>query len=321
MVQDTACVVRPLNPDNESEIQHLIALFSRTSGSGGTRSRALRSAQYWRNATIRKFAALIAIAQGKIVAHCGFGCDKHSPTLGVLSHPAFDPDATELLPEIASQFDAVIEAQAARKGLSALISYRCSLDASIADKLLDELSVVTVAELSDETLGVSVGAKAFGRSGGRALHNVPASLRSRAAALYRAMGETVLNGAQSEDSVSKPYPADARAVEALRLPRSGWALLFVAPSLALSTTATLRMPEALERALLRWPHSAVCVDMADPRCAPMVALLQANGFSYSGILPALRGRESIVFTRGEHASNVPLGSELAISRRGSLLAS
>ena len=129
--------VRPLNPDNEVEIQHLVSLFKRCSSSG-ILSPSVLSARFWKGAVGRRFSSLIALADGKIIAHCGFGTEKNSPAMATLTHVMIDADYSENLEVILEGFEGLISSQMHRKGLSALVALRHGDGSSIVEELVND---------------------------------------------------------------------------------------------------------------------------------------------------------------------------------------
>ncbi|NDC38658.1 MAG: hypothetical protein EBZ48_11480 [Proteobacteria bacterium] len=299
-MKTSSITIRPLNPDNELEVHQLVALFERCP-QGAALSEAVLSPRFWQGAAGRRFTSLLAYYEGKLVAHCGFGTlARFSRERGAraskaanLSHLLITPAAAELVSAIAFRFNEVIEGQLCRKGINSLLAVHSS-GSDLSATLLKAMGLTQVAAFEDSSRFLQIYARSMD-SAPRTVEFLPAQLREVVTATFKTLQISTSDTDASE--LSDAVPADDLSVQPLPFSKAHRVLLLLTPSLLQRNEGGTLSKASIERLLEGRSATLVGIKISDRGCTDLSRIVQSLGFEYCGMLPALFGRDSILFAK------------------------
>lgn len=310
------------NPDDEAELRGLVKLFAAVYGESFP-SRDVYNIQFWNKHIGTRFSSLLALSRNKVIGHLALQPDRHARTNVQLAFPAIDPGYQPFSGELAGLAWEVIAKQSARQ------HWRSMYMKTMADRAMYQqigLEVFGMSEVAiypsyyrvcqDGALRPQVAIiyqRVFDRSalanGGCDTLYVPRKHLELCRHLYERVGLRRSFKAEPRTRAQYIVPADRRAVERQRLRGAGIAQVFVYPSLLDSFS---QVEHVMSCAADDVPPLMI-VSTQDPRCPSFCSFLEERGYHFSGVLPLLRNRESIVYHRvnGAAASELVLYSDTA----------
>jgi hypothetical protein len=299
-METTRVSIRPLNPDNDREVQQLVALAERCPKSE-LLSDAVYSAQFWKRASGRRFTGLIAVVEGKIVAHFGLGTlgrysrERGASTAGTasLSHIMIDPVAAHLVEQIGSGLRVVIGNQMSRKEITCLLALQSSGNQGSA-ALLQHLGLKPVAAFEDSSRFLQLFARSL-ETTPRSLEYLPAQLKEVVSSTLQALDipTSTTEAAELADAV----PADDLSVQPLPFSKGRRVLLLLTPSLLCRSAGGTIDRSSIDSLLKRRSTALLGIKLSDRGCTDLTRIVQSLGYEYCGILPSLFGRDSILFAK------------------------
>lgn len=298
--------IRPLNPDNELEVQQLVALF-RCSPQGAKLSEAVLSPRFWKGAAGRRFTSLLALHEGKIIAHCGFGTLARfsrepgacASTVATLSHVIVDPAAEGLVEKLAAQLISVLETQRGRKGVRSLLAVHSSGN-DLSARLLKAIGLNAVAAFEDSGRFLQISARSFDIAP-RSVEYLPAQLREVVSATFRAL--QIPTSTTDASELADALPADDLSMHPLPFSKARRVLLLLTPSLIQRNEGGALNSAAIQQLLEQRSATLLGIKIADRGCTDLSRIVQSLGFEYVGVLPSLFGRDSILFAKRTGSSS------------------
>ena len=314
-METTTVSIRPLNPDNDRDVQQLVALAERCPRAE-LLSDAVYSAQFWKRASGRRFTALAAVAEGRIVAHFGLGTlgrysrERGAGTAGTatISHLMIDPAAAHLIEEIGALARNMLEGQIRRKGISCVLALQSSANQSAAE-LLQQLGLKPVAAFDDTPRFLKLYARST-ETAPRSLEYLPAQLKEVVSSTLQALD--IPSSATEAAELADAVPADELSVQPLPFSKGRRVLLLLTPSLLYRGDGGTIDRASIEDLLKRSASALLGIKMSDRGCTDLTRIVQSLGYEYCGILPSLFGRDSILFAKRQ-VSTRPFHSDKRIA--------
>lgn len=303
--------IKAASPDNEVEIKALIDLFSRAYGDRFP-VKGVYEPKFWSTHINKRFISLLAYHNDQLCGHIAFQPERDHPRQVQVTLPVSDYAYLRANSIFASDVCEIVEDLASRQGWHSLYFFVfCSIPAMerisgdifglssvgfFPAYLPSDLSPVESDSNNDTACSIMVTARCFPsfQRFSTGILYVPQQHRRVVQDLYQEIGvqrefrEIDVNGQFEEAAI----PADCRAIERQFFKRAGVEQLFVHPSLV-STQEFIDNLSMKDGVLSQY----IFLDMRDRKCPDMCEDLEKLGFRFGGILPFVKGRESISYFR------------------------
>lgn len=299
------------SPDNKFEMQSIVELFEAVYGDTFPLS-SVYNMQYWQQHIGKRFTSILVYQGRKLVGHLAAqpeGSDgKMVQILFPLCHPSLRDDCDQILETAWAMF----EKQACRQQWQGIYYFAIAHAPEMVQFGERVLKVKSIAfcpayfpalgvaqsrannSLLSERADIIVGQRFFTPE-----HEKQRSIYvgkdhvDLVSKLYRAINlpRDIKTAANRDKLSSYPLPADRSAIETRFYAKSGILHAYIEPSLLTSESE-------LAKDFLR-PHSDstfIFVKAYDPRALEVAEWLEANEYEFSGILPFVHDRESLLFS-------------------------
>jgi hypothetical protein len=311
---------KALNPDNDVEVTQLTQLFTRVCGPSFPLT-PVYQARFWKTHAGVRFTSLLALHGKKVLAHLGIRPDRDDSSTVQIYLPVCDPEFIEQHAELHQQMLDIVKRQAERQGWRVLYCYvlddlaqmhffanevlhasevavwpAClpSLEIESQDPRRHVVVVQKVLQARPERTMLSL-------KGERDLLFVPEWHRPMCELVYASLG---LKGAfaselecradcedEQRGATCSALPADRRAIETRTYRQTGITLSCVEPGLVPSQRRTVEQLLSLGA-----PYHYVALNLHHARTPSFCAELEEVGYNFCGLLPFLRGKDSIIYS-------------------------
>jgi len=307
--------LKAANPDNEVEIKQLSNLFRRVYGKSFPID-SVYDPQFWRTHIGTRFISVIAVRKGRIIAHLGAYPDSDEPRHVQLCFPLCDPAYSHLIPMLGKGAWSILQKQAQRQRWK-MIYYFVFGNVPDMQQMADSIFFTKEVAICPDYLPASnlrprgnKNVKGIRRtSNGSRTHisitqriitaeeNPPLKLfiprhhRQMIECLYEPLGlKRTFMDRPKHLREAHALPAEARAVEKNYFSKTGVVHSFVHPSLLPGR------PDDVEGLSANGNSQVYAfVNMEDPACPAFCEKLEDKGYQFCGILPLLKGRDSVVY--------------------------
>ncbi|MBX7143231.1 MAG: hypothetical protein K1X79_02155 [Oligoflexia bacterium] len=280
--------IKALNVDNALEVRALIGLFDRAAACGTNAYPAVLNEEFWQTRVPRQLTSIVALEKNVVRAHLALSVEElDGHVLFAVSDPQVENGA-----DLLAQMWQVLRNSPRMTNLRSL-----TITIPQGSPAVEEFAKLTLgARLSCLLPSHTPGAADSGATilGTCSQHErLPDTLKLRIPTRYRPFATqlfaefgilaTFLDIAGAPRAVS----ADAQSVVRYAYRDIGAEHLFIEPSL-LNGWRELKLDPDL--------RSYLFIDARDPKCADMCDAAEEHGYVFSGFLPLVFGRTSIVFS-------------------------
>lgn len=302
--------IKALSPDNAVAIRGLIRLFSHVYG-GTFPVKGVYDPAFWAAQLGKRFVSIVAEDGGDIVAHLAVHRDGTNPVDSFISLAVIDPAYRHSTNEIAQEAGAMIRGLARRQGwcsCTAFVYEDVRAMQAISDSIVRSKEVAILPgylpaspvkargeRLSHKRFHAERGSRRHGLVTQRIFNPatvapltiyVPDRHREICRLLYAPLG---LERRMAPNSPGHSGVVSTGAIERSYHRGLGTYHTFVTPSGVSSHTSLEPNGWDGSKALF------VYADLGDPRCPDFAESLENQGYRFCGIVPLVRGRDSIVF--------------------------
>jgi len=307
--------LKAANPDNELEIKQLSNLFRKVYGKSFP-IESVYDPLFWNTHIGTRFISVIATKKGRVIAHLGAYPDADDSSHVQLCFPLCHPAYSHLIPELARGAWRILERQAERQQWK-MIYYFVFGNVPDMQLLADSIFRTKEVAICPDYLPASnlrprgnKNVKGIRRSsngsrthvaitqkilsyenGGYKKLFVPEHHRQMIECLYEPMAlKRSFDSRADYPREIHALPTEARAIDKNYFAKTGVVHSFVHPSLLSGQQDDIEKLSANGNSQVY-----AFVNMEDPACPSFSLKLEKSGYQFCGILPLLKGRDSLVY--------------------------
>jgi hypothetical protein len=309
---------RAASPDNSFDIQGIIQLFKAVYGETFP-IRSVYDQQYWRQHIGARFTSILVFRGKRLVGHLAAQPEGSDGKMVQIMYPLCDPEALNHLDQISETAWNIFQTTAKRQAWQGIYFFALShapemirfaeviLGAkpiAICPAYFPPINIGGSSSKSSERANIIISQKIFNPESDkqRSIY-VTKEHADLTRKLYHGLRlpRDIRSEAKKDKLASYPLPADRVAIESRYFAHSGIMHAYIEPSLLVNDSelsATLLSPHA--------ESTFVFVKAYDPRALEVSKWLEASGYDFSGVLPFIHDRESLLFSKTSSESILEL---------------
>ena len=290
-MRESRLSVKPVNPDNISQVRRVVQLFSKKYGDLFPH-RSVYNEQFWTTHIQSRFCSLGIYDGKKMIGHVAVQPDPGNPGTIQILYPVFDTPSQDDFISAALALKENLERMSERQEWQAIYFFCSANDQELQRLAVQFFGTTPVAIIPDyfeargERNGAIVFAKSCQPSTGAFYH--PTRWNNIVHPIANSLNLELLP-LQSEDS--SLLSADWSPLERQLYRNMRVSFNFVCPSLLNDYTDALRVSEDQ----LAYSNYFL-VELRDQKCEEFCSYLEDRSFTFCGVLPLLRGRYSAFYT-------------------------